>query len=812
MFGSQNLTTLLLLLTLVLAYLINVHGATTGGEESISLPSGLKIPTHIVRRSLPSPLQHEPHRHVYELDSNGDILGPNAMSIKLSEKAEAPANNIVFHPAAHASLNGLPINIRQLNSTHRRHGEYSAVFSHSGTKLLAVWGPQLHLLPLQHSSYRNVFVNSFRVPSHLSGHTQSETKPETSDESGSQLTMHNISSALITSSDRSQDCAAGVIHYFEVFAAIDNTFCAIFDNDVHTVLTVLQASMDIANEPFAATCIRPVLIGLDAHCNDPNDPYPDPASGTSPTSSILGNLRTHFESTKRAVNRDTVMIFTGYGEPRAIGRAYRPGSCSRLGYGWVERVNPFTLAHEIGHNLQMWHTGTSPGSGVMGTGGLSRNEWYFAPSSIANLTQYIDHQFTSFPVDVSCITTFAPSCHSSCPNNCVNNKCVVNTRPGPGQISCVPSYQYHCNGRTIVTDNGGYFNTLVDCPSGFEFVQEPYDPNNPVLQCCNPPSDSTTASGISTQYTYISDPFTFRNVLVTDAIQLATNSTYRTLTFINTQAVACGQTTLPPSSSRTPSSTPSASAIPTATATVTTTATATATATSLPSRSPTARPSTISVPDVSPFPTTSVSTLPSNSPALPSITLPPSPSTSTRPSPRPFNPLTCSASFRNNDGPRCSRVYYRRRARIGRSKTMWVRAAVYARYGSFFIRLRGRTGTVISGVSSRVGATAFLRRVNPPAVSELTRARSGYTNQMNVQINTITKPAIVSCCSRNALSVLMRIRLCPRRVSVQFPSCAEGVLRMRLRINCQPSCPTTATSIPMGPGQRCPACTTLPGF
>lgn len=800
MFASRQSTLFLLLLTLVLTYFVDVQGSTSGGVETISLPSGLKIPTHIVRRSLPRSLQNEPHRHVYELDQDGNIIGQNSMRISLSESTKVSSKEIVFHPATQASLNGVPINIRELNSTHQRHGEYSAVFSHSGTKLLAVWGHQLHLLPLEHRSYQNIFVNSFRVRSDLSEHADLGAEAETDavHDSESAITIDDVSSALITSPDRSQDCSAGVIHYFEVFAAIDNSFCAIFKNDIHTVLAVLQASMDIANEPFAATCVRPVLIGIDAHCNDPNDPYPDPTSPNSPTRSILGNLQRHFGLTKQGVNRDTVMLFTGYGEPTAIGLAYRPGSCSRLGYGWVERVNPFTLAHEIGHNLQMWHTGSRPGSGLMGTRGMSRREWYFAPASIANLTQYVDHQYTDRVADVTCITTSKPSCDSSCPNACVNGRCVVNTRPGPGQISCVPAEQYHCNGRTTVTDSGGYFSTLVDCPSGFDFVEEQYDPNNPTLQCCNPPSDSTTASGISTLYTYISDPFTSNGVLVTNAIQLARNSTYRTLTFINTQAAVCGQISQPPSPSPTQPSIPSQSSTSTATATPSTTPTSTATATATlpPSRTPTSSPSLTSVRDESPTPT----------PFPPTITLPPSPSSTPRTLPLPVDRRICASSFVNNGGPRCSRVFYRRRIRIGRSGTMWVRAAVFARFGSFFVSLRSRKGTVIRGVSSVVGSTASFGRANPPSVTEVTPARRVFNEQMTTQISTLRKPTFVSCCSRNALIIVMRIRVCPRRVSTQFPACVEAVVRMRLRLRCQPSCPALTTLIPMGPEQRCPAC------
>lgn len=810
-------------------------------------PTGFKIPVDTIHASLPHELRRNAQDHIYDSDSKGNINGPNQFKLNLSDISQGSYETLTSHPSFHVTLNGHHINHHDTNhTTVKTHGNYKAVFSGPTKRLIAVWGPELHLLPVDHSKHPFVFVNSYRQEAEASDLAPPDIMVVGDDSIEQNITDGDVGGNIVEA-NTDPDCATGTVHYIEIIAVFDNVFCAMFGNDERSAISVIQAAFDLAEVPFRdQTCVRMILKGVEAHCNDPIDPYAS-FNGLSSLSIFFGFVNT-FGANNIGVNRDIAVFFSGYpGDltDRAIGYAYRPGSCETFGYSWVERVVPTTLAHELGHNMNMAHFNGASDRGLMATGTSNRLvDFFFLPESVANLTLYIDHGTTR---DISCISATSPTCDSSCPNQCVNNQCLANTAPSAGQISCVPASHFDCAGRSF-TNNGGWFNVKADCPSGYDFVEKAYSPDDPELVCCNPSTDTTTADAISTLYSYIADPYTHSDGSVHfNRITRYGGKSLEATTFMKTQMVPCNQAIGTPSPSISPSSSPSESISPSSTpssstsavvvppsqtpsssmsmtSSPSTTSTASAPSTITPSRTPSS--STSMTPSLSMIPATSVppTTPPSTTPSIsasktstptatatssasdltsPSAT-PSSSSVSTTSSPSittPLQPSVCGDGLDRSNHILCGT---RLKKTISVRNVGKVKLVFRARFGTFKYTVKGKEGRRIRRFGMITTTATQVSKQKIKNIWSKFSARNKLSGTHDVQIADIPLVSpISSCCGTNRVRIFFGLRLC----NSAGRKCKSTFSGFAVRIRCGQVCASNPqTGTPMGPTQKCPVC------
>lgn len=259
--------------------------------EHLRTPTGIEIPLEIIRTALPQQLHHEAQNHIYDVNHEGDVIGPNVFKLPLSRLSPEQHIPINVHSSFHATFNGYPYNHIERNTTKTKMGEYTAVHTGHSKKLLGLWGPNLHLSPINHAKHPFTFVNSFRkITDQVT--VKALTPPMEVADGSADFDASEDGNLAKNSRQIIGDCASGTIHYMEVYAVFDNTFCSLFGEDERSAISVLQASFDIIQKPFLDTCVRPTLIGVEAHCNDPNDPYSSIVGADS--LSILQFIRADF--------------------------------------------------------------------------------------------------------------------------------------------------------------------------------------------------------------------------------------------------------------------------------------------------------------------------------------------------------------------------------------------------------------------------------------------------------------------------------------------------------------------------------------
>lgn len=304
-------------------------------------------------------------------------------------------------------------------------------------------------------------------------------------------------------SRQSGTCASGTQHVVEVAVAYDNTFCALYSNDEDVASAYVQAATNLASGFIQAdTCVRIALVHLEAHCNDPSDPY-EPlgqfTGGQSTSIEILSELRDIWESSRTEVNRDLAIFFSGFNDGTStIGAAFVSGICGSFSYSWIERGDVSTLVHETGHSLSATHTA----EGVMMASSSQGDPIFFSTFSVNEIETYIDtfgdNGSPTIQDDTTCLDTTAPVCDSTCPGSCINGQCVAlySASASSSQLPCSPIVGLY---RCVDTDNSLQFGT--DCPSPFTFLQR--SGAGPDVFCCNAPSSTLQTDVITTEFPFV---------------------------------------------------------------------------------------------------------------------------------------------------------------------------------------------------------------------------------------------------------------------------------------------------------------------
>lgn len=642
--------------------LLVLHISRVGASDPLFItPTGRQIPLHLIRTRLPKAIRHEPvENHVFDVSSQRVLHGPNNLRLDLHTLSRV-SNISDDRNALVVSVNGASPNTvseRNLRTVRKSSDDdlIHAIFGGTHNRLLAVWGQDFHLKPVHHTDYPDVFVNvHIANPTRMNleddivfGNKNVHQSPNMDGAievnftydgpEDSKLDYHrkntnnsknNKKDTPTTASNTGRSCANNDIHYIELSIAFDNTLCAMFGNDVNSVISLLQAMVDFANTPYRAqTCVSLALTYIHGFCNSPNDPF-------SPTSiHPLFQFREVYNANFRNIPRDLAYLVTGYEDGEgAIGRAWLEETCDQQStvnraYGWLEYIDPYVLAHEIGHNLNCHHTAT----GLM-LSFSDRSQFFFEPGSVANITDYLDNT-PSFD-DTTCITGDPPSCDSTCPGACQNGKCYVNEGPPAyGLISCIPAQgHFFCVGRENIPDSTSFFNVAIDCDTQYGFVSADYDVNDPTLVCCEPTTQAMSVRSVKALDTRRTNELLFRGVTYFNV--LSPFNLIQDYTFLDTERVACNTEQNPtpsPSSSismTVPTPTMTASSSSSATASPPSTVPSSPSLTASSSRSVPASPSSTS--SASATVSTSISAIPTISMLIsssPSLTVSPVPSES----------------------------------------------------------------------------------------------------------------------------------------------------------------------------------------
>lgn len=770
--------TVLLIPLVFYALLTSVSGAREEISASYtSSVSGQKVPARIIElflRKLHSSAQSrvDPESLVYEITDDGFLRGSDLEIDVFRDTRPLNESDLFTY-----SFNGLAG--QRLEGSEIRQGtEVTVLLDGKHHNILNVWGKQLFLTPLSSVKYPGIFINIH--PSLRLDNDVVSTQVPSADRGD--LAIEKLDESVFNATLRQAGtCASGATHYVEVAVAFDNSFCKLFSNSQEAASAYVQSVINEADVIYRRdTCVSVALVYLEAHCDDPSDPYRSLSSlqGSNTESKgtkILDGFRSIWESSRSNVQRDVAMFFSGFeDETSTAGIAFIAAACGGAGYGWVERGTVSTFVHELGHTLSCSHTS----EGVMQESSSSSDPMFFSPHSVTQITEYIDGS-PSFSQGSGCIESSKPQCDSKCPGKCVNGQCIrmYSASASPKLVPCTPvEGTYLCTQERTFSEFGGSYTFGVECPAGFDMVQRERADIN--VFCCMPPSESRTEGIVARENAfvslniggqsipgYISDPS-----LITQTVLMKTQLVPSCTTSSNSQSLP---STKPPAT-RGPSSV------------------------QLPTGTP-EPPSTV-LPSIQP-PTT---TLPTRGPPT---TRPPAqrpPTTRRQPmTGRAPTALarTCADTFRPGQTFICSRrtVLRERLSLLGAQVTL----TVEQRYGQFVLiasaiplRIVEFTGTMSTRAKLREDKLGLKRRFSSIGVS----STSIETDAFEMRV-----PRGSSKCCRENIYVYARLKVCAWFFGNDCVTTRvlKGVHRMRCARLCQGG---RGRVIPFSRRRECPMC------
>lgn len=497
-------SSLLLRLFVVFACYITILARTRG--EFILSRCGYQIPRRLIQRHFRKRLTLGLIRSkvLYEIYPKYLLTGPELQLHVFEDTQEV----IEEAPIGFSlSVNGKGHETHQRKSIFRQGKGYTVHIAQNDSQILAVWGPGMHLKPIDESHFRDVFVN-VRAFSSSEGEISWDENFKYSGNAQSEHENKALRSFFVR---QGSSCIRGALHYLKVAVAYDNSYCRLFGNDQATATAAIRGVVNTANIIFSRnTCVRLILSHVEAHCRDSRDPYaylanirlipcsnyPCEASGR-----ILDVFSNFWNIQRNFIRRDVAYFFSGFSDGTSTGGiASLGGACSKTyGYGWVEAPAPGQLlfAHEIGHSLSADHTNY----GIMKPA-VSPTDNFFAPQSVWRITNFIDNDARARCMQ----TSIQPSsfCDDTCSIPCTNGKCepqnsssIPNSPPksqppSRGVLSCsLINPIYKC---TKWREINGIRYFTSDCPSGYNFVSRKRNPDNRSVFCCRRPSASIRAN------------------------------------------------------------------------------------------------------------------------------------------------------------------------------------------------------------------------------------------------------------------------------------------------------------------------------
>lgn len=372
----------------------------------LSTPSGRRVD----RSDLSSILSAHEHVNlqpqIYEVSRSGLLVG-SGRTIDL-HSAATDVEEVKASPALRVRSNGCTlIKTPKLKIFSGR--DYS--FAEHDGEILSVWGTGLNLVPVHTEKYPGVFVNTAR---------QNDNEVDTpefeavADDATDEVLFPDSTNASISAGSRGTDCKDGITHYVEIGITYDNQLCRRYGNDPVKMNAVIQTLVNCANTAYAGrTCAKMVLVAIDGHCEDPEDPHRE----LDGKSDVLSKFRTVYSNKDwgEGVSPDVSMLVAGFKDSRrtVIGSAFVGSACGTFAFGWTEGLDPRLFAHEVGHTLNATHVG----SGLMRSA-ITLTPLEISSQSARHITEFIDSNASE------CITKDAPTCASTCNKACVNDQCV----------------------------------------------------------------------------------------------------------------------------------------------------------------------------------------------------------------------------------------------------------------------------------------------------------------------------------------------------------------------------------------------------
>lgn len=351
-------------------------------------------------------------------------------------------------------------------------------------EVVAVWGETLSLLPLDRANFPGVFINT-------KTHSSNAPQQDLLFIPGQHLSDHQLDAPLLSNITGRMSCAAGTTHYVEIALAYDNTFCAIFGNEESVASGAMQAIVDASNVIYRSICVQLALVHLEAHCEDPRDPYIGidnfptlPCDGTEPPGTtciggviVLTRFVQFWNEFRKNVKRDAAYFFSGFDDgSRTLGLAFFGAACDKnFAYGWIEGPHLYAFAHEVGHTLGAMHT----------TEGLMRPKLEADGLEFSRVTEQEITRFIDGLRFRSCISTSRPVCDSTCESAGTCSTCFSGNQVPDDLVACSPvEGLYRCVAPAGLQDK--YIRT--DCPPNLGFVRRTANIADKSIFCCKKPT------------------------------------------------------------------------------------------------------------------------------------------------------------------------------------------------------------------------------------------------------------------------------------------------------------------------------------
>lgn len=832
-----------LAVTLLIFIAAIIDSTASAKQAEFTSTTGKRVPLSLIKRSLPSGLRSDAEKRVFEYDEESNTIVNENQNISVDLNLLTNVKIIKPDPKTIYTLNGKSADLMAMpRIIVKSNDQVSAVYS--GEKLISVDGYDFLIRPIEAEENPELFVNVFQENASLDddgadnevGNSTVLVSDVASPDFQSLLTSASAKQASQFNSNRqvTGTCASGTKHWVELVLVYDNRLCAQFGNKDSDATTAMLKVIDTANAKYTATtCLELVVNSIEAHCNDPNDPYAS-ISGITTSDALVFFMR-YWELNRKFVRRDIAQFFTGYDDGTStLGVANFPSNCADRSYGINEGFDDYVFTHELGHNMGSDHT--AGGLMLPSVSQFNRaNTFFFNSESITQIANFIDNNPES-----SCLATSNGSCDSQCPVQCTGaqgDQCIKPATPGPGLVGCSRVEQYaHC-GIDIpqFSFTGGRTYQEATCDPRFPFVLRPYDANDPLITCCRDPGSdfvrdfvgprSTTSIGVFT----VSGTGPYRFILpVEEYEEVARFNTEEIPSCTLTQGSPNPAPPLPsPSMSTSTTATSTRMATTTPTLTPTTMPTSTTTPTSI--TTPTALPpaSTISQippgsssepapsipPSVSSIPTpsnsrspTPVTPLPKSPTATPSqikqLSATPSPSISSKPNDDNGNDKVCKDYFVRGSGFKCfKRRYF---VKLNNKKTARIRIEIV--FNKIVTQIRGIKAAgrkFIKSVAYDYTANGFdgdLQNNN----ETLEKPKLSISFEFGTPVSDIK--AKQSCCGKDGIIGSFRLEMCDKKGS-KDRVCEMVSKIVKHKVKCKEICENEErTPKPMSDSRRCPKC------
>lgn len=257
------------------------------------------------------------------------------------------------------------------------HG-YSFAQLANGT-VIELWGPNLNLIPYNEHDYPGLFVNIHR-PSLQKSILKGMNRHDSATRRSSRANMNR--SHIVQRCNNSMPPKV-----LEIALAFDNSFCALYGRNTKRAVLAARAAVGAASIPFEEqACLRLAVTHIDAHCNDPNDPYKVLEDFSSTKGfKILNTLEKIWRQKHKQVKRDVTLLLVGFIHTYYFGQANIGKACNGNGFSWVERTHIRTIAHEIGHLLNCEHDYV----GIMSNGLRKDEPFEFSHHSVSQILTFL---------------------------------------------------------------------------------------------------------------------------------------------------------------------------------------------------------------------------------------------------------------------------------------------------------------------------------------------------------------------------------------------------------------------------------------